>query len=273
MLPAFLARYAAGCCLIVAAAAIRQSGWKYLRLMAVVALALGLLALLLLLREAGGVADLMHLPGAPALLVGELLAVVWLFVNAAHGERIRSSQRIWPAAAGLVTLIGAILLERRPDALLAPVDAEFSIAADPIATGGIITAVLAALLLGAVTSAMLLGHRYLTDTGMTIAPLRRLAKIYLAIVAVRIVWVVIAAAPVLSEDFRPTGDYILFWVALLARLSVGLVATAIFAYMVWDCVKRRATQSATALFYLSMIFVFLGELAGQYLHRTEQLPL
>ena len=43
--------------------------------------------------------------------------------------------------------------------------------------------------------------------------------------------------------------------------------------MVWDCVRRRATQSATALFYLSMLLVFIGELAGQYLMRSESLPL
>jgi hypothetical protein len=57
------------------------------------------------------------------------------------------------------------------------------------------------------------------------------------------------------------------------RGGVGVLGTGVFAWMVWDCVKRRATQSATALFYLSMIFVFLGELAGQYLTRTESLAM
>jgi hypothetical protein len=119
---------------------------------------------------------------------------------------------------------------------------------------------------------MLLGHRYLTDTDMPIAPLRGLVRVYLGVVVARIAWVAVVSVPLWSTRFHP-ADSFYFWLALSVRVGVGLVTVAIFAWMVWDCVRRRATQSATALFYLSMLLVFIGELAGQYLMRSESVPL
>jgi hypothetical protein len=108
---------------------------------------------------------------------------------------------------------------------------------------------------------------------MPIAPLRRLATIYIAAVAARGIWVLGASMPLWTGEFRPRGDYIWFWLMISVRIGVGVLVTAVFAWMAWDCVRRRATQSATALFYLSMILVFLGELAGQFMLRSEGLPM
>lgn len=220
--------------------------------------------------------------------IGLVLVVGWLIVNAVQGERIRSHQRAWPLAAGLALLIVTILFLSGDSgssrswgtSRVSFRDAQSMLAADALPArapvGLFATAVTCALgagLLGAVTCAMLLGHRYLTDTDLPIAPLRRLGAIYLATVALRAAWVCIAAAPVWLGRFAPQGDVLLFWVALSSRVGIGIVATAVFAYMVWDCIRCRATQSATALFYLSMIFVFIGELAGQYLNRVHGLAL
>lgn len=274
MTSAFLAQFAAGCLLAVAVSSIRQSGWKYLRLMATVSLGVTFLAALLLVREPNWTADAYRLPAAIGLAASVLMAAVWLFVNASQGDGVRNSQRIWPAAAGIAAMVAAVLLVLRPDVLLESGtnrNAPSNAAVQPLALVG--TTVLGAWLLGTVTAAMLLGHRYLTDTDMPIAPLRRLTRLYLAAVAARIAWVAIASTPIWASTFRPQADYLWFWVVMTVRVGVGLVGTAVFAYMVWDCVKRRATQSATALFYLSMILVFLGELAGQYLLRTESLAM
>ena len=81
------------------------------------------------------------------------------------------------------------------------------------------------------------------------------------------------AWPIYSGTFAPSGEALWFWVVATVRGGVGLAGAAIFAWMIRDCVKVRATQSATAIFYLSMVFVFLGELAAQYLLRTEGLPV
>jgi len=267
--PAFLAQYAAGCFLAVAVSAIRQCGWQYLRLMAIVSTAVAVLSVVFLIREAGGLAAGSHLGAAWYLAAGVLFGFAWLFVNAAQGENIGRAQRLCPAAAGLASLAAAIILALRSGPAAATVEAAAS-SLHSIALGA--STALGAALLGVATAGMLLGHRYLTDTDMPMAPLRRLARVYLGVVGVRIAWVAVASVPLWSPQFRPT-DVFFFWLALSVRVGVGLVTVGIFAWMAWDCVRRRATQSATALFYLSMLLVVIGELAGQFLMRSESLPL
>lgn len=246
----------------------RKVSWQYLRLMAVVSLVLLFIAGGLFYRELEGAWSLHWRP-----LVGLALAAVagagWLFVNSVQGDRIGKAQRRFTWAAGLAAMATAIVLAHRPDDIVGAGQEDAAAVRLPAAT----TTVLGAMLLGSATAAMLLGHRYLTDTGMPIAPLRRLAMIYSAAVLARGAWVLVVSIPLWTGEFRPSGDYVWFWLMISVRLGVGVLVTAVFAWMAWDCVRRRATQSATALFYLSMILVFLGELAGQYLMRSENLPM
>ena len=108
--PAFLAQYAAGCFLAVAASAIRQCGWQYLRLMAIVSTAIAVLAAVFLIREAGGLSAGSHLGAVWGLVAGAGFGFVWLFVNAAQGEKIGWAQRLCPAAAGAACLAAAVSL-------------------------------------------------------------------------------------------------------------------------------------------------------------------
>ncbi len=268
MLPTFLTQLAAGCYLATALSSIRHVSWRYLRLMAVVSLVLLFIAGGLFYREEGP-AILKQWRVLVGLGAAAILGAAWLFINSAQGDRIGGSQRLCTLAAGLAALAASIVLAHRPDDIVASATQDVTAIRLPIA----ITTALGAMLLGAATAAMLLGHRYLTDTGMPIAPLRRLTQIYLASVIARAVWVIGASVPVWSSSFHPKGEYTWFWLMICVRLGVGVLVTGIFAWMVWDCVRRRATQSATALFYLSMILVFLGELAGQYLLRSESLAM
>lgn len=270
MFAAFLAQCAAGCFLAVAVSAIRQCGWRYLRLMAIVSVSIAAFAMVLLLRESVSSGETAQGPGVVALGAGILFGLVWLFVNAAQSENIRNTQRAWPAIAGIACLTAAIVFSIDADALLTAEKASAGLS-QSVVMG--INTLLGAVLLGTTTAAMLLGHRYLTDTDMPIAPLRRLTKLYLGVIVARIVWVAGASIPVWSSTFQPAESELYFWLALCVRVGVGMVVAAIFAWMIWDCVKRRATQSATALYYLSMLMVFIGELAGQFLMRTEQLAL
>jgi len=270
MLPTFLAQFAGGCYLAVSVSAMRESGWRYLRLMAVVSLVLTLLALAVLLRDPLSMSGLSRACVQYGLGIAVVFGAAWLFVNAAQSERVTAGQRLFPAVAGISAMVAAVALCLRPDNILG------SAAAAPIAIPQIakaVTTLLGGAMLGSVTASMLLGHRYLTDTDMSIIPLRRLARIYLGVVAIRFVWLALASLPLWSSGFHPRGEYTWFWLMVTIRGGVGVLCTGIFAWMVWDCVKRRATQSATAIFYLSMIFVFLGELSGQYLTRTESLAL
>lgn len=276
MFPAFLAQYAAGCFLAVAASDIRRCGPRYLRLMAVVALAVAVLAGALLLREGGWSIATLRSPAAMLLASGVVLGAVWLFVNAAQFAGVRNSQRLWPLLAGMACMAGAVALTL---ASAAAPDAAGGTIGDPaprdLSTGQMATlavsTILGGALLGTATAAMLLGHRYLTDTDLPIDPLRWITRIYLWVIAARAAWALFATWPAWSAAFAPSGGPLYFWLALTVRLGVGIGVACIFAWMVWDCVKRRATQSATALYYLSMLLVVIGEAAAQYLMQTERM--
>lgn len=281
MAPTFLAQLAAGCLLVVGISDLRNSGWKYLRLMALVSLGLAFLALLLIARDdpsalkvwrglSGGNATA-SMFAVMALGAALMQTLIWLFVNAVQAESVQSMQRIWPIIAGVSCLCAAAVIAFQPDLSLPGARQTPLIGTEAIRAA--VTTALGALLLGGVTAGMLLGHRYLTDTDMPIAPLRRLTHIYLVTLIARVIWVAALAWPIFSHTFRPSGGPLWFWIVLTIRGGVGLLGAAVFAWMIRDCVKSRATQSATAIFYLSMVFVYLGELAAQYLLRTEGLPI
>ncbi len=262
MLMTFLVQCAAGCYLVIGISDMRRSGWRYLRLMAIVAAAFAFGGLMLFGREVSFDIAQVTTPTGGLLLLMLLAGLAWLFVNAAQQEKIAASQRAVALVAGLVGAAALITLARD--------------AGNATSTGSIalmVSTLLSAGLLGACTCGMLLGHRYLTDTQMPIAPLRRLTQIYLTIFVVRVIWTLANALPVWMTDFQPTESPLFFQLVLYTRLGVGLLVAAVFAYMIWDCVRRRATQSATAMFYLSMVLVFFGELAAQFLMRTEGLAV
>ncbi|MCH9033757.1 MAG: hypothetical protein IID42_04560 [Planctomycetes bacterium] len=137
--------------------------------------------------------------------------------------------------------------------------------------------VLGALLLGSITIAWLLGHAYLTATKMTLAPLRHFSRLLLWAVIVR------AAFPLFSLGVAwmigAGGDPSVIshmgqaWLVLVLRVGVGLVGVGVFAYMVADCVRLRATQSATGILYFGSIFAYIGELASQQLITDCGWPL
>lgn len=272
MAPTFFAQLAAGCLLVVGVSDIRNCGWKYLRLMALVSLALAFVALLLYGRPLL-TAEALTLDKVTYAALGStiIFAAVWLFMNSLQREAIRPLQRLWPLISGVACLSAAAALALQPDWSL-PSGRYFRLIEDD-AIQNVIATALGALVLGGVTAGMLLGHRYLTDTDMPIAPLRRLTNIYLVALIMRLIWVAVLAWPIYGGTFTPSGGAMWFWVVLTIRGGVGLLGAAIFAWMIRDCVKTRATQSATAIFYLSMVFVYLGELAAQYLLRTEGLPV
>lgn len=124
-----------------------------------------------------------------------------------------------------------------------------------------------ALLMGSVTLAWLLGHAYLTATKMTIAPLRRLAFIVAVAVACRFTLSLLSVAFAYwaSPDHAILTQLANAWLILTLRAALGLLLPAVFAYMVIDCVKLRATQSATGILYFMSLFVYVGELSSQHL--------
>jgi hypothetical protein len=134
-----------------------------------------------------------------------------------------------------------------------------------------------ALLLGAVTVTMILGHWYLVDTSLSIAPLKDGARVVSLAVAARLAivagalllggWQTLRVARAADLVFSTNGLFFLF------RSLMGLAAPLVIAALVWQTVKIRSTQSATGLLYVALILVLFGELVSGFLRLTTGYPL
>ncbi len=265
MLSVFLLQLAGGSMLAIGLTRIDDMSWRYLRLVAIVSIvALGLNSAFSIwgLGSSMAIVSPTCIPIDPSVLI----ALIWIVLNARQRERIRVTQRIAAGMAGLSALTGAffVLADSLPRHSTFDWNERALAALPGLLIGGV--------LIGAVTDAMLLGHRYLTDTGMTIAPLRRLTNLFIGATAIRALSI---PAGFLFGESLPTYEPEWTWVllCLAVRIGVGILGTAVFAYMVWDCVRRRSTQSATGILYLTMVFVFIGELTAQYLLRWKGLAV
>jgi len=255
MVSAFLYSLAAGMLGIVATGRPDQVAWKFLRLIGFLALAI-----------ACGV-------------------TIWPIIASDAAD---ASGGGWPLRFGIALAVAAIVLvfvapvaERRPRlfrttcVIGAAAGLAAACVAQPFAPNQyvslrcgmiIVSQVLGAALLGSVTVAWLLGHAYLTATKMTIAPLRHFSRMLLWCVAARVAFTVVSLLTAwLVGGTDVTAHLWDAWLVLSLRIGVGLVAVAVFAYMVADCVKLRSTQSATGILYFGSLFAYIGELAHQYM--------
>jgi len=266
MLSVFLLQLAGGSMLSIGLCRIDDMSWRYLRLVAYVSLAsLALAAILAVLTD--GPDALLSVTRGGLIDTGFALAFVWFVLNARQRQQVRPTQRLVAGIAGIASLLAALpMIQVAGASPAALVQSGKLMSVSSVVLFG-------AMLIGSVTAAMLLGHRYLTDTGMTIAPLRRLTNLFIAAILLRALSVTVSLIlrrDLLSSD-NPSHQWILFLLAV--RIGVGILGTAVFAYMVWDCVRRRSTQSATGILYLTMVFVFIGELTAQYLLRWKGLAV
>ena len=138
-------------------------------------------------------------------------------------------------------------------------------------------AVSSSLLLGAVSVTMILGHWYLVDTRLSIAPLRDGARWVSIAVVLR--WAAVSFALGYGgwEVLRVSraADFILSTNGLffMFRTLMGLVAPLLLSVLIWQTVKMRSTQSATGLLYVALILVLFGELVSQFLLVRTGFPL
>jgi hypothetical protein len=118
---------------------------------------------------------------------------------------------------------------------------------------------------------MLLGHAYLTTSKMTMKPFQRLnltligALFARAICAVGLVVVLQHRGPV--EMLWSVHGFIIG-----VRWVVGLLLPAVFLFMTQECIRRRATQSATGILYVTGLLILIGEIAAMYLLTHTGLP-
>ncbi len=249
-----------GMCLALASCPLSKMPWRFVRLICVIALATATTAAVWLVYQ--------HVQGTPrqsrvvdvATIVSATLALAALSVSPLLNSR-RHNVSAWVrsllglcGAAGLV----AGLLWAEPTAS----------APTPSAA---ISHLLGGLLLGSVTVAWLLGHRYLTASEMTIDPLKRASQLLFVALGARwgFLLVMLSAGALASGAADSDGAFLTrlvsSWMPLSMRIGIGLVLPTVFAYMVWQCVRLRSTQSATGILFFMSILVAVGELTSRYL--------
>ncbi len=178
--------------------------------------------------------------------------------------RRRGGGSPFPAAAAAVLGLGALATECLGN----------TTAGWPLCFAGSVSS---ALLLGAVVVSMVLGHWYLVDTKLSIAPLKQGALWFAVAVVAR--WASVGTTLAheglqVVQVTRP-ADLVFSTVGLffLFRFISGLVAPALLAGLIWQTVKIRSTQSATGLLYVALVLVLFGELIAQFLSVATGFPL
>ncbi len=264
MIITFLYALAGGVSIVLATNNPRQIAWKFHRFAGILVLVLAVPPTVWLWQNQAS--DETFVGVATVLGVVASLGAMGMILLAPLVARIPAIFRSCCIVAGLGGLGGA--------SIMACVGQSFSTG---VATMVVINAWLAAMLLGSITVAWLLGHAYLTATKMTIAPMQHFSRMLTLSVVARAVFAVIslvvayfAGGGETSQVSPYTGVWVMNllqnqWLIVTIRLGLGLVAVGIFAYMVSDCVRLRATQSATGILYFGSIFVYVGELANQHL--------
>jgi hypothetical protein len=202
-----------------------------------------------------------------------LLAVAGIFI----GEKATIEFWLIYAAAILGCFVGSIVwhLHEAPGGKLAVYLTPIALAACLIRGGMLVRGdaagpmriaddVLAALVVGSVTTAMLMGHSYLISPSMSMSPLLRL----LGAVGVSVILRIGLASFGLwgwtsSHSAGSLETELMVW--LPVRWSLGLIAPLVLGWMAWETARIRSTQSATGILYVVVILTFLGELTSQLL--------
>lgn len=195
--------------------------------------------------------------GAATRLGGEVdpghFKVIWL-VSAALAALLGIWEPLgWALAAGCLAAFGAVYLKR--DAILGALAGLGAVAVLLASGAPAAFALTAALLLGAVTNAMLLGHWHLNQPRLGTGPLRRLVWGLWAGVGAFAVACGVLIARALDErvDVAMLGGV----TAIFFTLFTG-VLTAMVAHLV----RRRSIQSATGILYLEILLVFVAVFTG-----------
>jgi hypothetical protein len=247
------------------------------------------------LRLSFGVAAAMALTPARQVTSGFYRVHLWMLLGffTLVSLAIASQRALWPGhgslllglaiAAAVVSYVGSVIWiyeARRAGKSALTLVAALSLVAAALAQpldGGPLAATLATLdiaaggfLLGAVMSAMLLGHWYLNTPTMDLAPLRKL----LMLIAAALVARAAVSGVGLALQLTAVGGAPLSWhLFVLLRWLSGLVLVAILTWMTWQTLKVPNTQSATGILYAALILAFIGELTSQLLSNETAYPV
>jgi hypothetical protein len=259
MIPQFALRLVVGLSLTWCLAPRRLITSGYFRIQMLLALGLSVLGALTAsqwtdVAEGGTLLSMEMLQGALVLIAGTSFvgSVLWTL------ERRRGGT----VAAALMLALGTFTL-----AAGIPRGAS----TDPPVLLEMLDRLSSAWLLGGMTATMLLGHWYLTATGMSLVPLSRATLTVQIAVVARLV-TVLAATLLTPADIR---ERLLQsqWVWTLLRWGAGLVGPLVLAFLIPGALRYRNTQSATGILFAAVILTFIGEAAALLLLGELGWPL
>jgi len=270
MLQTLLSSIAGGMLAVLGFSRPEEIAWKYYRLVGYICLAIGISTATWTIRESSD--NLPFRIEILTLIVVAMSGCVIVFMAPMAASHVRAFRIIGVLGGAAGIAASSFSMAKQ----LPSPEAQLNQAAG--VTLLVIGQTAGSLYLGSITLAWLLGHAYLTATRMTIAPLRRFAKLLIYFVNARLLLVALSfgIAWGLGRNHAGTGIATLLeqsWLIVVMRIGVGLVLVSILAWMVNDCVKLRSTQSATGILYFASVAAYIGELAGQQLFLECRWPL
>ena len=257
-----LSQVTAGGVLLLRLVPSRRAGNTFFWVMGGIFLLLSLLALVSDLAFMGRTGAMSDRQVGERLEVGVLLVLIsslGLYTGAAGTGRDRIRRGAWfvasLSAVGLVTVSAWGLVPS-----FAPFGTWMLLVANFLAV---------ALLLGSVTTGMVLAHWYLAARRLPLAPLRRMVAILVAasiLVAILTLAGTLAGAvaraalpdplPVPSATF----PLLVFW-----RVAAGIAAPLLLGLMIRQAVAYGTTTAATGLLYVAVLSAWGGTLVARYL--------
>jgi hypothetical protein len=137
--------------------------------------------------------------------------------------------------------------------------------------------IVSAVLLGCVTSGMLLGHWYLIDRDLPLDPLQRLHAFYAGTLGVQAALFALLAALLAFAGQASTveglqrlvRDHLLLFGG---RVLVSPLSAGVLAVMIGRTLQIPQTMAATGLFYIAILAVLVGELMGRFVLFRTGLP-
>ena len=179
-------------------------------------------------------------------------------------------------AAGCIAYLGASIA-RWPRAWLAVATGGVGLAALVVlaAAGGSRSAplfaaqlVVAALALGAVNAAMLLGHWYLVTPKLSPAPLRRMMWLLVACLVLQGVAFAVALVTFGSAALADEIGW-LIWL----RLGAGILLPIVIAVLAILASRAPSLQASTGLLYIGLALMMAGSIAGASITYITGVPV
>jgi hypothetical protein len=184
--------------------------------------------------------------------------LVWAFAGIAAAYLLASIARL--PRSGLAVAGGLVGI-----AALASLAGAGGTSSAPLFTAQLI---LAALALGAVNAAMLLGHWYLVTPRLSPAPLRRMMWLLLATLALQAVAFGVA---VVAVSAGPLGGPI-GWLTWL-RLAVGILLPIGITVLAMLASRATSLQASTGLLYVGLASVMAGSIAAASITYLTGVPV